>query len=97
MKAHPILWWRKRIGDLTLGHKKGPKALPLLQLGDFGAFLAAKRAANAGDGRIPWSIYYNRLLEARRIFRIEYLSAKDITTLHQEEIKEEKAAGPSFR
>jgi len=91
MKADPILSWRGRIGDLTLGRKKGRGALPLLQLGDFGAFLAAKKAANAKDGRIPWSIYYDKLLEARRIFKIEHLSARDINTLHQlhEETKRE--------
>jgi hypothetical protein len=91
MKADPILSWRGRIGDLTFGRKKGPMALSLLQLGDFGAFLAAKKAANANDGRIPWRAYYSKLLEARRIFKIEHLSARDINTLHQqhEDVKKE--------
>jgi len=54
--------------------------MPLLQLGDLGAFLAAKKVANAKDGRIPWSTYYDKLLQARRIFRIVHISEKDINT-----------------
>jgi len=38
-----ILWWRKRIGSMTPGTKSGPRAIPLLQVGDLGAFLAAKK------------------------------------------------------
>lgn len=72
--------------------------MPLLQLGDLGAFLAAKKVANAKDGRIPWTVYYDKLLHARRIFGIVHVCEKDIKTLHKlhEDIKKENAEGKSY-
>jgi len=98
MQGDPVLWWRERIGDLRTGQKTGPKALQLLQLGDLGAFLAAKKVANTKDGRIPWSVYYDKLLHARRIFRIVHVDEKSINTLHElhENIKKEKAKGKNY-
>jgi hypothetical protein len=98
MKNDPVLWWRERIGNLTPGPKRGPAAIPLLQLGDLGAFLAAKKVANAKDGRIPWTRYYDKLLNGRRIFKIEHVDEKSINTLHDmhEEIKREQAEGKNY-
>jgi len=48
-----IVWWRKRIGNLTPGTKSGSLAIPLLQVADLGAFLAAKKVAAAPDGKMP--------------------------------------------
>ncbi len=83
MRNDPVLWWRGRIGSLTPGQKTGPTSMPMLQLGDLGAFLAAKKVANAKEGRIPWSVYYDKLLHARRIFRVVHVDEKSINTLHQ--------------
>jgi hypothetical protein len=67
-------------------------------LGDLGAFLAAKKVAKAKDGRIPWSVYYDKLLQARRISKIMHVDDKSINTLHQlhEEIKTEKQQGKNY-
>jgi hypothetical protein len=76
----------------------GPTAMPMLQLGDLGAFLAAKKVANAKEGRISWNVYYDKLLRARRIFRVVYIDERSIDTLHQlhEDIKKEEAQGKSY-
>jgi len=41
MRSDSVLWWRKRIGSLRIGSKRGSECVPLLQVGDLGAFLAA--------------------------------------------------------
>jgi len=99
MRNDPVLWWREHIGGITSGQKTGPTAMPMLQLGDLGAFLAAKKVANAKDGRIPWSVYYNKLMHARRIFRVVHVDEKSINTLHKlhEDIKKEEAEGKNYR
>lgn len=38
-----IVWWRKRIGNLTPGTKSGSLAIPLLQVADLGAFWQPKK------------------------------------------------------
>jgi hypothetical protein len=98
MKNDDRLWWHERIGNLTPGPKKGPSAIPLLQVGDLGAFIAAKRVANAKDGRISWKAYYDKLVEARRIFKIVHVDKKSINTLHKlyEELQREQAEGRSI-
>jgi hypothetical protein len=98
MRNDPILWWRGRIGSLMPGKKTGPTAMPMLQLGDLGAFLTAKKVANAKDGRIPWSVYYDKLLQARRIFRIVHVDEKSINTLHllHKDLKKEAVQGKSY-
>jgi hypothetical protein len=98
MKNDPALWWRERIGSITAGKKRGPTAMTMLQLGDLGAFLAAKKVANAKNGRIPWSVYYEKLLHARRIFRVVHVDEKSISTLHKlhEDIKKEQMQGKHY-
>lgn len=71
LQKNPHLWWRNRIGTDTYGTKTGPGAIPLLQVADLGAFLAAKSVANAPQGRIPWRPYREKLERERRIFGIE--------------------------
>jgi hypothetical protein len=41
-RRDPDLWFRSRIGTDTYGTKTGPNRIPLLQVGDFGASLAAR-------------------------------------------------------
>jgi hypothetical protein len=42
MRHSPELWYRHRIGKTVYGEKRGPAGIPLLQVADLGAFLAAK-------------------------------------------------------
>lgn len=72
--------------------------MPMLQFGDLGAFLAAKKVANAKEGRIPWNAYYDKLLHARRIFKIVHVDEKSIKTLHQlhDDIKKEQIEGNNY-
>jgi hypothetical protein len=71
LKTNPHLWWRNRIGTDTYGTKVGPGAIPLLQVADLGAFLAAKVVAKAPQGRIPWLPYLDKLKMAGRVFGFE--------------------------
>jgi len=98
MKNDPRLWWRERIGNLTPGPKKGPAAIPLLQVGDLGAFLAAKKIADTKDGRIPWRAYYEKLLNARRIFCAMHVDERSIKTFHKlhEDLKREQTEGRNY-
>ena len=95
MRSDSVLWWRKRIGSLTVGSKRGSECVPLLQVGDLGAFLAAKKVANAPDGRIGWSKYYDKLLTGRRIFKIVHVDKQSMEKLHglHEDLKREEAEG----
>lgn len=70
IRNDPVLWWRNRVGSLTVGSKTGPQGSPLLQVADLGAFLAAKKVANAPDGKIAWSRYYDKLMAGRRISKL---------------------------
>lgn len=70
LKNDEKIWFRHLIGSDTYGDKKGEHAIPLLQVGDFGAFLANKHLIKAKDGRIPWTKYYNKLSELKRIWPI---------------------------
>jgi hypothetical protein len=49
-------------------------------------------------GRIPWSVYYDKLLHARRIFRVVHVDEKSIKTLHQlhQDIKKERIQGKNY-
>lgn len=58
------LWFHDRIGNDIYGDKRGPHAIPLLQVADLGAFLANKHLSKTKDGRIPWTKYFNQLLDA---------------------------------
>ena len=77
-----VLWWRNRVGSLTVGSKTGPHRIPLLQVADLGAFLAAKKIADAPDGKIAWSKYYDKLLAGRRIFQIIHVDKSSLDKLH---------------
>jgi hypothetical protein len=80
-KNDGMIWFRDRIGNDVYGDKKGPHAIPLLQVGDFGAFLANKHLIKAKDGRIPWAKYYNQLYEARLIWPIRKWDAHVLAIL----------------
>jgi hypothetical protein len=85
LRANPHLWWRNRIGISAYGMKIGPSAIPLLQVADLGAFLAAKSVVNAPQGRIAWRPYWEKLENERRIFGIEMcdkLSLKIMFGIH---------------
>jgi len=75
-------WWNNRVGPDAYG-KMAPEVngaapvIPLLQVADFGAFLANKVLTDAPDGPIPWRPYYEKICAARRIcFQLETISAK---------------------
>ena len=54
LQKDEALWWRNRIGTDTYGTKTGSGAIPLLQVADLGAFLAAKAVAKAPQAKIQW-------------------------------------------
>jgi hypothetical protein len=88
------LWFRSRIGADHYGTKSGANAVPLLQVADFGIFLAAKHLANAPDGKIAWSGYFNKLKEARRVAPVMWANKDTLEKLAKmvEEIKQEGQA-----
>src|SRR5260370_3887023 len=94
-----IIWWRKRVGNPIFGTKTGKTAIPLLQVADFGVFLAAKTISNAPDGRIPWTPYYERLSKANKMFKIIHVDEKSLDKLHglHEDLKREAAEGRNYR
>jgi hypothetical protein len=51
LRSDPKIWFRRVIGSDTYGDKKGEHAIPLLQIGDFGAFLANKHLIKAKEGK----------------------------------------------
>jgi hypothetical protein len=67
MRIDPTLWFRNRIGRDTYGTKSGPDAIPLLQVADFGAYLAARHRSNAPEGKISWKTYYDKMRNANRV------------------------------
>jgi len=97
VRNHRDLWWSNRVGSLTIGSKIGPQGIPLLQVADLGAFLAAKKVANAPDGKIAWSKYYDKLLTGRRIFKIIHVDKGSLDKLHglHDDLKREQAEGRS--
>lgn len=95
IRKDSVIWWRNRVGGLMVGSKRGSASTPLLQVTDLGAFLAAKRVANAPDGKIGWSKYYAKLEAGRRIFKIVHVDKGSMDKLHglHEDLKREEAAG----
>jgi len=93
----PISGWSNRVGSLTIGSKTGPQGIPLLQVADFRAFLAAKKVANAPDGKTGWSKYFDKLLAGRRIFQIVHVDKGSLDKLHglHEDLKREQVEGRS--
>lgn len=59
------LWWVHRIGSDNYGSKSGASGIPLLQVADLGAFLAAKHISKAPEGKISWKTYYDKLTSGR--------------------------------
>jgi len=98
MRGSRDLWFRSRIGPDTYGTKSGTGAIPLLQVADFGAFLAAKYISQAPEGRIPWKEFFDRLMSAGRVYRTVQADERSLNLLHQtrEELKKEAAEGRSY-
>ena len=42
----------------------------MLQVADLGVFLAAKHISASPEGRVSWKKYYEKLQNARRIYRM---------------------------
>lgn len=93
-----ILWWRKRVGRMTSGTKSGQRAIHMLQVGDLGAFLAAKRVAEAPNGKIAWTKYYEKLEQGRRIFSIVHVDGRSINLLKglDETLRREREEGKHY-
>jgi hypothetical protein len=85
------LWFRSRIGTEKYGTKRGPEAIPLLQVADLGAFLAAKNISNVPEGKISWKQVYEKLKNAGRVYRMVHADEHSLMLLHQthEELKNE--------
>jgi hypothetical protein len=83
------LWFRERLGGDTYGDKKGPKRIVLLQVADLGAFLGAKKLAEARDGKIPWRPYYEKLRVARRVHRLAMIDERSIALRHDVYVDEQ--------
>jgi hypothetical protein len=71
LKNDPTFWWRSRIGRDEYGDKCGQDAIPLLQVGDLGAFLSNKFLIHAADGAIPWTKYFEALNRKNRVWPIK--------------------------
>jgi hypothetical protein len=98
MRVCRDLWFRDRIGPDKYGTKNGTDAIPLLQVGDLGAFLVAKHRAEAAEGRISWKSYYDKLSSAGRVYPsvvADNYSVKVLQQLH-EELKQEAAQGKRY-
>jgi hypothetical protein len=65
----------------------------LLQVADLGVFLAAKHISASPEGRVSWKKYYEKLQNARRIYRMVWADERSLTLLHQthNELKKEAA------
>jgi hypothetical protein len=89
------LWWRHRIGSERYGAKVGASAIPLLQVGDLGAYLAAKVLGNAKEGKISWKKYFDKIKAAGRVYAIRWADKRSLELLYGtfEDVKNEKAAG----
>ena len=84
MRADPSLWWRRSIGAETFGSKEGPAAIPLLQVADLGAFLAAKKLGQSPDRRVPWKQFYDKLGGAGRIFKVVRVTDDELRVFHRQ-------------
>ena len=64
-------------------------------MADLGAFLAANKVADAPDGKIGWSTYYDKLLAGRRILKIVHVDKGSIDKLLglHEDLKREEEEG----
>jgi hypothetical protein len=82
LKKNSLLWFSRMIGSDTYGDKKGERAIPLLQIADYGAFLANKHLTQADDRRIPWRPYYEELDKARLVWPIVKWDEKSLRLIH---------------
>jgi hypothetical protein len=82
LQKNEALWWRNRIGTDTYGTKAGSGAVPLLQVADLGAFLAAKVVAKAAQGKIQWWPYLQKLTNGKRVFGITHCDDKSLRIMH---------------
>jgi hypothetical protein len=98
LRASTDLWFRGRIGTETYGAKSGPAGITLLQVADFGAFLAAKHVSKAPEGKIPWKELYEKLKNADHVYRTVQADEYSLKVLHQthEELKKEAAEGRHY-
>jgi len=87
------LWFRHRIGTDKYGAKSGAAAIPLLQVADFGVFLAAKYISKAPEGKISWKEFYEKLRVAGHVYRTVIADERSLNLLHQthKELKQEAA------
>jgi hypothetical protein len=98
MRTCRELWFRNRIGRDSYGTKAEDNAIPLLQTADLGAFLAAKWISKTPDGKIPWTKYYEKLNENKRIRGMVVADEYSVRTLFRthEELKREAAEGRNY-
>src|SRR3984957_14772732 len=95
MRNAKDLWFRSRIGKDSYGGKSGSKGIPLLQVADLGAFLAAKYISKAPEGKISWRVYYEKLCSAKRVYAMVVADEYSLKRLHEMVvwIKKEEAEG----
>jgi len=97
MRNAKDLWFRSRIGKDSYGEKSGLKGVPLLQVADLGAFLAAKHISKAAEGKISWKFYYEKLRSAKRVSAMALADEYSLKRLHEMlvEVQKEEAEGRS--
>jgi hypothetical protein len=83
LRNDSALYWRGRIGNATHGSKCGPDAIPLLQVGDLGAFLGTKYASKSPDSKIPWTSYFKKLRDAGRVMQAARIDTHSLKRLHE--------------
>jgi hypothetical protein len=98
MRRSPGLWYRNRIGKAVYGMKSGPASIPLLQVADLGAFLAAKYISKSPEGRISWQAYFEKLKAAGRFYQTMLADEYSLGVLNKthEELKKEAAEGTTL-
>ena len=90
MKTDHHLWWRNSIGPETFGSKDGAKsdAIPLLQIADLGAFLAAKKLGNSPEGRVPWKQFYERIEKVNHILGVHRITEEELDKFYAIHLEE---------
>jgi hypothetical protein len=98
MRLSRELWFRNRIGPDYYAGKTGPAGMPLLQVADWGAFLAAKYISKTPNGKIAWQPYYDKLKSAGRVYGTVLADEYSVTVLYKlhEELKAENAEGRNY-
>ena len=98
MRQSKELWFRHRIGNDLYGTKSGATGIPLLQVADFGAFLTTKYISKSPDGKIPWRGYYQKLVDAARVYGLVQADEYSVKRLYEThlEIMKEQAEGRNY-